>query len=91
MSSNDKNLNGALAVVALQKAKGRDDGHGGTFTREKPVLSLALGPGKAKITKLKEWREDMDNPNGKQYSFKLVEGCQFIKVAGWHKPMEEAK
>jgi hypothetical protein len=77
-------LNGAIAVIGLQKNPGQDDGRGGSFTREKPVLSLALSPGRAKITKLKEWQEGKDNPNGKEYQFKLVDGCRFIRVSDWH-------
>ena len=80
-------LDGAVAVIGLQKDPNSDDGRGGSFTREKPVLSLALSFGKAKITKLKEWQEGLDNPNGEVYHFKLVDGCRFIKVNDWHKPV----
>jgi hypothetical protein len=83
-----KKLNGAVAIVALQKNPGQDDGRGGSFTREKPVLSLAVSPGKVKITKLKEWREDIGNPNGMEYNFKLIDGCRFKKEQGWHRPIE---
>jgi hypothetical protein len=84
-----KKLKGAIAVVALQKNPGQDDGRGGTFTREKPILSIALSPGKAKITKLKEWNEAVtENPNRMEYYFKLVDGCRFIKTQGWHRPIE---
>jgi len=83
-------LDGAIAIIALQKSPGQDDGRGGSFTREKPVLSLAISPGKAKITKLKEWNKQADdsNPNRKEYHFKLVDGCRFVKVRGWHVPVE---
>ena len=80
-------LKGAIAVIGLQKNPGQDDGRGGSFTREKPVLSLALSPGRAKITKLKEWQEGQDNPTGKEYHFKLVDGCRFITSMGWHRPV----
>jgi len=82
-----KKLDGAVAVVALQKNPGQDDGRGGSFTREKPVLSLAVSPGKAKITKLKEWREDIANPNQMEFYFNLVDGCRLIKSQGWHRPI----
>ena len=83
-------LDGAICIIALQKSPGQDDGRGGSFTREKPVLSLAISPGKAKITKLKEWNEQAvdSNPNRKEYHFKLVDGCRFVKVRGWHVPVE---
>jgi hypothetical protein len=81
-------LDGAIAVIGLQKNPGQDDGRGGSFTREKPVLSLALSSGKVKITKLKEWQEGLDNPNGKEYHFKLVDGCRFIRENDWHYPVK---
>ena len=83
-----RKLDGALAIVALQKNPGQDDGRGGSFTREKPVLSLAVSPGKVKITKLKEWRGNIENPNRMEYHFKLVDGVKFVKSHGWHRPIE---
>jgi hypothetical protein len=83
-----KKLDGALAIVALQKSPGQDDGRGGSFTREKPVLSLAVSPNKVKITKLKEWQGNIENPNRMEYHFKLVDGVKFMKSHGWHRPIE---
>jgi hypothetical protein len=84
-----RKLDGAIAIVAVQKDEYRDDGRGGGFTREKPVLSLSVDPGKVKITKLKEWREGLENPNRKEYHFKLISGCRFKMVSDWHKPMKD--
>jgi hypothetical protein len=80
-------LDGAIAIVALQKSPGQDVGRGGSFSIEKPVLSLSLGAGVATIAKLKEWSGKF-NPNRMQYHFKLVDGCRFIKKQGWHRPVE---
>jgi hypothetical protein len=46
--------------------------------------------GKLKIVKAKNWKNSGDNPNGKEYHFRLVSGCRFIDGVprGWHMPME---
>ena len=81
-------LNGAVAVIALQKDPGSEFGRGASFTQEKPVLSIALDRGKAKITKCKEFPDDQENPQGKVFKFKLVQGCRFMREhmeLGWHR------
>ena len=80
-------LDGAICICALQKSPGQETGRGGSFSIEKPVLSLSLSPGVASIAKLKEWAGEF-NPNRMQYHFKLVDGCRFIKKQGWHHPIE---
>jgi len=30
-----------------------------------------------------------ENPNGKEYIYKLVNGCQIIKSVGWHTPKDD--
>jgi hypothetical protein len=82
-----KKLDSAIAIVALQKSPGQDVGRGGSFSIEKPVLSLSLSAGTATIAKLKEWSGDF-NPNKMQYNFSLVDGCRFIKKESWHHPIE---
>jgi hypothetical protein len=80
-------LDGALLVAAIQKDPNAKYGRGGSFNQEKPVLSLSLDHNVARITKLKEWNETVtENPNNKEYRFKLVNGCQFVKVQDWHYP-----
>ena len=79
------NLGDSIAIVALQKDPGRTTGRGGSHGQEKPELSIALDGGKATLTKVREFVGD-DNPNHKQYHFKLLHGCQIIKTLGWHKP-----
>ena len=77
-------LDGALAVIALQKNAGRDEGRGGTFSSEKPRLYLALdhiinqGVGvcnRVKIVKLKNRREGIENPRGKQLKYNILDGA----------------
>jgi hypothetical protein len=79
-------LDGAIAVIGLQKSPGQDIGRGGSFALEKPRLSLALSHGEVKIVKCKAW-QGSENPNGKIFNFKLVGGCQIKKTVGWHVPL----
>jgi len=77
-------LKKGIAVIAIQKNKGTDQGLGGARTLEKPRLYLAMEPGKLKIVKAKNWRTDV-NPNNMEIDFKLVQGCKFIPdETGWH-------
>jgi hypothetical protein len=81
-------LGQAICVVALQKDPNALYGRGGSFTQEKPILSVALDHGKATISKFKgEFRGE--NPRGKEYRFKLIDGCRFKRVQGWHKPVKQ--
>ena len=78
-------LGQAICVVALQKDPQALYGRGGSFTQEKPILSVALDYGKATISKFKgEFKGE--NPRGKEYYFKLVDGCRILKGTGWHRP-----
>lgn len=80
-----RKLGQGICVVALQKDPYALNGRGGSFTQEKPILSLALDYGRATITKFKGQFKG-ENPRGKEYRFKLVDGCRFIRVSGWHTP-----
>ena len=84
----DAALGESIAIVALQMDKGRTVGRGGSHSLEKPELSIAINSGKATITKVREYVGE-DNPNGKEYIYKLVNGCQIIKSVGWHSPKED--
>jgi hypothetical protein len=77
-------LNQGIAIVALQKNKGRDTGVGGERSLEKPRLYLSLENGKAKIIVGKNWASEV-NPVGLQLDFKLTKGCKFIIEEGWHR------
>lgn len=82
-----KKLNGAVALVALQKNRGVDTGLGGFRGLEKPRLYLAMDSGTLKIIKAKNW-QGKENPNGKQVNFKIRNGCDFIQTRGWHYPTD---
>jgi len=76
-------LDKGIAIIALQKAKGASAGRGGHATLEKPRLYLNMEPGKITVEKGKNWRYQTVNPNGMSCTFKLVQGCKFIKECDW--------
>jgi len=78
-------LNGAIAIIALQKNPGTDVARGGFGSLEKPRLYLAIDPGRMKIVKAKNWRGKV-NPNGLEMSFKLHNGTEFQQTSAWRKP-----
>lgn len=86
-----ESLNGAIAICAIQKNTGNDYGLGGQRTIEKAELAIALDHGQAKLTKIREFNLDycQESPRNKIYRFKLVDGCRFVKVQGWHIPVKE--
>lgn len=77
-------LNQGIAVVALQKNRGRDTGVGGDRSLEKPRLYLSLEGGTAKIVVGKNWASET-NPVGLHLDFKLAQGCKFIIQKDWYK------
>ena len=81
-----KKLGQGVCIVALQKDQFAVHGRGGSFTQEKPILSLSIDYGKVTITKFKGQFKG-ENPRGKEYRFKIVDGCRFVEGSGWHKPM----
>lgn len=79
-----KRLDGAVAIIAIQKNKGETLGRGGAMSIEKARLYLSLSPGTCKIAKAKNFIKPDFNPNGRSYDFKLVNGCNFVQVRDWH-------
>jgi len=82
-----KKLGQGICIVALQKDPFATHGRGGSFNQEKPILSLSIDYGKVTITKFKGQFKG-ENPRGKEYRFKILDGCQFVQGSGWHKPIE---
>lgn len=76
-------LTTGLAVIAIQKNKGRDEGLGGERSKEKARLYMAIEPGKLKIVKAKNWISSEINPNGMSMEFKLAKGCKFKPEGSW--------
>ncbi len=78
-------LDKGVAFIALQKNKGRDEGLGGGRSIEKARLYLAMEPGRLKIVKAKNWRNDEINPNGLVRTYRLGGGCNFKTTSDWEK------
>ena len=80
-------LNKGIALVAIQKNKGADMGHGGSFSTEKASLYLSIDNGSIKIVYAKSWHKENVSPDGMTATFKLVKGCDFrpILPLGHHK------
>ncbi|MCK5341762.1 MAG: hypothetical protein KAR20_00075, partial [Candidatus Heimdallarchaeota archaeon] len=74
-------LNGAIAVINIQKPTGRDYGWGGEGTIEKARLALSLDRGTVKIVSGKNWIGK--NPRGKKINFKIVGGNKFFQSDEW--------
>ena len=78
-------LDGAVAIIAIQKNKGADMAVGGNRTMEKARLVVNIEPGRFKITKAKNFVDPKYNPNGQQCDWKLVNGCKFVmKGSNWY-------
>lgn len=78
-------LDNGIAIIALQKNKGRDEGLGGMRSLEKARLYLAMESGRIKIVKAKNWRNDEINPNNLVRTWKLGGGCNFKPEGDWFK------
>ena len=76
-------LNGAVAIICIQKNYNQEMGLGGSRSEEKPRMILNISPGKLKIKMAKNWITD-ENPNGKCVDFKLVQGWRFIQQDDWY-------
>jgi len=75
-------LDRGVALIAIQKNKGRDIGRGGEATLDRARLYIAIDDGIIKIVKAKNWAT-FKNPNGLIRKFKLVQGWNFIGESDW--------
>ena len=86
-------LDGAIAVIAIQKKIGQDLGRGAEFGMEKARLYVSLDYGKAKIISCKNFKENetiKGNPRGYSTNYKLVNGCKIIRSrSGWTSTTKE--
>ena len=82
-------LNGAVAIVCLQKNPGQDTGLGGWRSMEVTRLALALDYERVKITVGKNRRDPKINPRGLVKNFKIKGGYQIIDKHDWRREVEE--
>lgn len=85
------NLNGAIAVVCIQKNPGVDVGLGGWRSMEVTRFAIALERGRVKITEAKNFKRPDINPNGLFKNFKLLNGIQIEDTPKWLRVVEEKK
>jgi len=85
---NDK-MDDGIVVVAMQKPKNRDTGFGGDFSVMVPSVYISINDGIAKITKAKEFSEEVSNPAGKVMTFQLRNGFHFDSTGVWHRKADE--
>lgn len=94
-------LNGAIAVIGLQKNAGQENGLGGFRSMEKARLAITLDQirdagkisNKMKITKAKNFADKNVNPNGWEFSYRLAAGAKLyldsgpVEVMNYNKPV----
>jgi hypothetical protein len=71
-------LKGGIAIIGLQKDRGKDVPRGGESTWHKARIVLNMDNGEAKLIVGKLWRMSGNNPKGKTWHYKLVHGCKII-------------
>jgi len=76
-------LDQGIAIVLLQKPRGRDTGMGGDKSLQKPTLYVAIENGRAKIVSAKTWKGE-SSPRDMIADFKLVHGWKFVMQSPWH-------
>lgn len=78
-----------LAVIALQKGRGKDFGRGGDLGMEKPRLYVTLERSHdlqgaaARVVKAKSWMSHDRNPNGLIRPFNVIEGHRIVSGYDW--------
>lgn len=81
-------LNKGIAVIALQKDKGKEYGRGASFSMEKPRLYLSLDRDASygnvlRVKKAKNWRNTSINPNGLMRKFWIYQGINLSPNGIW--------
>lgn len=82
-------LKGGIAVIALQKNPGSDQGLGGFRSLEVSRLALAVDHGRIKVIVAKNFRQPDKNPRGFIKDFKILHGSQIIDRHPWYRQAKE--
>ena len=85
-----RKLDKGIAIIAIQKPANRDEGVGGSSTKDKCRLYLSMEFGKMKLTKVKAWgplaRYGVGNPNNMYCDFDIVRGSEIRpSERGWYR------
>jgi hypothetical protein len=76
-------LRTGIAIIAIQKNPGKEQGLGGMRSIEKARLAINMERGgRTFIEKAKNWAT-MNNPRGLAITYKLMGGCKFKIVEDW--------
>jgi hypothetical protein len=79
-----------VAVISIQKGRGKELGIGGHFTIEESRLYVTLSRGgTAKIMKAKNWKKPDVNPNYRECDYHIIGGCKMMMATTWMKPKEK--
>jgi hypothetical protein len=76
-------LRRGIAIIALHKDSAKEWGKGGQGSAERSRLYLSLEPGnpqkdlpnRMSVLKIKNWRNRLQNIKGKEFRYKLINGC----------------
>lgn len=80
LASIQEKLTSGIAIVAMQKHIGTDVAYGGEPTQWEPTLSIAIGNGYAKFTKIKVPKIFEPDPYKLKLKFQIVKGVNFTNV-----------
>lgn len=80
-------LDGAIAIIALQKNQGAEVGVGGFRSLEKARLYLNMSrDNKIQIYKAKNWKDPSRNPNKRVLEYRIHGGCNLEARTDWVRP-----
>lgn len=80
-----KKLKDGIALVITQRDPMKPYGAGGYNIRNIPRVILSIINHTIKIEDIKSWQDDIQNPNGLQRKYKLVDWWKFKPQEDWHR------
>lgn len=90
-------LKTGVAVIGIQKVRGKDVGRGADFTLEKARIYISLDRAKsgtgntAKLIEVKTPVSGEESPRGLVCDYKLHGGCNFYTINSWHESSDESE
>ena len=81
-------LDKGVAIIFLQKDKGKDIARGGHTSLDRARAYFVIDPDfpgqKIRIEAMKNWKDPMLNPKGYTRDYKLAKGCKIIPENDWY-------